>query len=93
MNLGKYNSSTFRKPTPLPIKQLLCSLCSFTTRIGPNDLQVHLDTKHRGWADVIVKKITVGRDSVRSSNAVNLRNLAGRSSVEGTQVAQTGAAL
>jgi len=72
MNIGKYNSLNARRPMPLPVKPLLCSLCSYTSRLGPNDLQLHLDTRHRGWAEEIIKKITVGRDHIRSSNPINL---------------------
>ena len=75
MNIGKYNSPTVRTPTALPVKPLLCSLCSFTARLGRNELQLHLDSRHAGWAQDVIKKITVGRGHIRSSNAINLQAL------------------
>jgi hypothetical protein len=41
----------------LPPKRLQCSLCAYATTLGRNDLQLHLDTQHRGWAENVIKKM------------------------------------
>lgn len=44
---------------PLPQKPRPCSLCSFISSSGQNDLQIHMDTQHKGWAENFIKKMDI----------------------------------
>ncbi|MCU1286259.1 MAG: hypothetical protein JWO13_2609 [Acidobacteriales bacterium] len=48
-----------RKRVALPIKPLVCFLCSFTSTLGQNNLQLHLDVTHHGWAEDMIKKMRI----------------------------------
>jgi hypothetical protein len=43
----------------LPPKRLQCSLCAYGSTLGRHDLQLHLDTHHRGWAENVIKKMDI----------------------------------
>jgi hypothetical protein len=47
------------KHNPLPTKPKYCSVCSYVSKTGPNDLQLHMDTEHKGWAERAIKKMDI----------------------------------
>ena len=47
------------KRNPLPLKPRSCSLCHYVSTLGPNDLQLHLDREHKGWAERVIKKMDI----------------------------------
>jgi hypothetical protein len=49
----------YYKFNPLPPKPLHCSLCKFISLQGPNELQLHLDAQHKGWAERAIKKMKI----------------------------------
>ena len=48
-----------RKRTPLPPKPSSCSLCNYVSTLGPNDMQLHLDREHKGWAERVIRKMDI----------------------------------
>ena len=59
------------KRSPLPVKPLACSLCHYSTDLGRNDLQLHLDREHKGWAEGVIRKMDThlsGEPEVESRN-------------------------
>lgn len=48
-----------RPITQLPRKPQSCSFCSYISTLGPNDLQLHLDREHKGWAERTIRKMDI----------------------------------
>ena len=49
-----------RKPIQqLPLKPRSCLCCAYISTLGPNDLQLHLDREHKGWAELTIKKMDI----------------------------------
>lgn len=47
------------KHNPLPIKPQPCSLCTFLSTLGPNELQLHMDKEHKGWVEGVIKRMNL----------------------------------
>jgi hypothetical protein len=47
------------KHNPLPPKPQYCSVCSYVSKTGHNDLQLHMDSEHKGWAERTIKKMNI----------------------------------
>jgi hypothetical protein len=48
-----------RKRSALPLKPRPCSLCNYVSTLGQNDLQLHLDREHKGWAEGVIRKMDI----------------------------------
>ena len=34
-------------------------MCNYVSILGPNDLQLHLDREHKGWAERAIRKMDI----------------------------------
>jgi len=50
---------TRRPINRLPPKPQSCSYCAYVSTRGPNDLQLHLDQEHKGWAERYIRKMGI----------------------------------